>query len=57
MRTLTFQSALLPDGFARDVAIEIDGDGNIGRITPDSGHSGTGCALPGIANLHSHAHQ
>ncbi len=57
MRTLNFQSALLHDGFAHDVAIDVDNSGNIERITTDSGLGGHGCALPGIANLHSHAHQ
>ncbi len=57
MRTLSFQSALLQDGFASDVAFDVDDAGTIVRITPNSGLGGTGCALPGIANLHSHAHQ
>ena len=57
MRTLNFQSALLPEGFARDVAIEVDNNGVINAVAANSGHGGTGCVLPGIANLHSHAHQ
>ncbi|MEM7083238.1 MAG: formimidoylglutamate deiminase [Pseudomonadota bacterium] len=52
-----FEFALLPDGLARNVAIEID-DGRITRVTPNSAQTGAaGLALPGMANLHSHAHQ
>ncbi|MFK8030874.1 MAG: formimidoylglutamate deiminase [Gammaproteobacteria bacterium] len=57
MITLNFQSALLPEGFAHDVAIEVDVNGNISRVTANANAGGSGCALPGIANLHSHAHQ
>lgn len=59
-RTLWFASALLADGWARDVEIGIAA----GRITairknvPDSrAERQAGVALPGMINLHSHAFQ
>ncbi|HEX4505356.1 MAG TPA: formimidoylglutamate deiminase [Alphaproteobacteria bacterium] len=57
---LHFTTALLQDGWVRDVRLTLDG----GRITgieqgvaptPDDERAGIG--LPGIANLHSHAFQ
>ncbi|MFC3136502.1 formimidoylglutamate deiminase, partial [Microbaculum marinum] len=60
MRRLWFEHALLPDGWARSVAIGID-DGRIASVTPDAGRSGAdafdGAVVPGLANLHSHAFQ
>lgn len=53
--------ALLPDGWARDVAIAVGRDGTIGAVAPDSAADGAtrlaGPALPGMTNLHSHAFQ
>jgi formimidoylglutamate deiminase len=52
------QDALLPAGWARDVTIAIDEDGSIAAV--QSGKDGEplrGPALPGMANLHSHAFQ
>src|ERR1700735_4420191 len=57
---LHFTTALLQDGWANDVRLTL-ADGCIGTIErdvaagPDDERAGT--ALPGIANLHSHAFQ
>lgn len=53
--------ALLPGGFARDVRIELDGD-TIAAVRPAAPRRGgdeplPGIAVPGLANLHSHAFQ
>ena len=56
MRKMVFAEALLPRGWVRDVAIQVDGDGRIASITPGEA-GGTLIALPGLANLHSHAFQ
>ncbi|BDE05897.1 formimidoylglutamate deiminase [Vulcanimicrobium alpinum] len=56
------QTALLPSGWAPDVAIEIAPDGTIlsavpgSRVSPDDERI-DGPLIPGIANLHSHAFQ
>ncbi len=58
-------SALLPGGWAQRVAISIDAGGEIIEVlTGDAAQSLTtpvlrlrGCLLPGMPNLHSHAHQ
>ncbi|WP_426017250.1 formimidoylglutamate deiminase [Brevundimonas sp. DWR2-3-1b1] len=59
-RTLWFKAALLPDGWARDVRIGIAG-GRIASLDKDSKRDATdeggGVALPGVANVHSHAFQ
>lgn len=61
MRKLRFASALLPEGVAENVTIGIGADGTIGTVAAgrDDGATATepGLALPGIPNLHSHAHQ
>jgi formimidoylglutamate deiminase len=60
-RKLRLASALLPEGFRENVLIEIDAKGFIGALT--AGHHGSegrlirGIAVPGMANVHSHAHQ
>ena len=59
------ESALLPDGWAQQVTIGIDAAGNIqevrsGELVPEPSTSMrhvSGCIVPGMANLHSHAHQ
>jgi formiminoglutamate deiminase len=61
MKTLFFNHALLADGFARNVRISADETGLITHVAanspmPDSGAEGD-IALPGMANLHSHAFQ
>ncbi|NKB77125.1 MAG: formimidoylglutamate deiminase [Gammaproteobacteria bacterium] len=57
MNTLHLKSALLPSGWARDVQISIADDGNISDIKTGIAGATEGCLLPGMANLHSHAHQ
>lgn len=59
-RTLWFEATLLPDGWGRDVRIGIAG-GRIVSLETDVARSpadeGGGVALPGVANVHSHAFQ
>lgn len=51
------RDALLPDGWARDVTISVDG-GNIVEVCAGSaGEKLHGPVLPGMANVHSHAFQ
>ncbi len=57
MNSIHINTALLATGWANDVVIDIGGDGNISRIQTDIAGAAPGCLLPGIANLHSHAHQ
>lgn len=60
MTRLFFEQALLPQGWARDVAIAVDA-GRIVRIAsgsqPEPGDQRHRIGLPGVANLHSHAFQ
>ncbi|MHA7850244.1 formimidoylglutamate deiminase [Roseovarius sp.] len=63
MTMIWAEQALLPIGWARDVAIRIDGTGRIADVTPgqpptaaDQG-TRTGILLPAPANAHSHAFQ
>ena len=62
MTTLFASSALLPDGWARDVRVTLDG-GRIAGVEPAATPGPddlrlTGCALlPAMPNLHSHAFQ
>jgi len=53
--------ALLPQGWARNVRIEVDARGEISAAVRDSSPEGAarlaGPVLPGMANLHSHAFQ
>lgn len=58
-RTLHFSTALLPGGWAHDVAIDIDANGMISavRTGEKQGECMTGVAVPGMPNVHSHAHQ
>ena len=57
---LWFEQALLPDGWARDVRIGVR-DGVIVDVTTgtakEAADGGGGAALPGVANIHSHAFQ
>lgn len=52
------ETALLPDGWARDVAVEVV-EGRIARVTAGAAPAGMrlGCLLPAPVNLHSHAFQ
>jgi formimidoylglutamate deiminase len=55
------ERALLPDGWSRDVLIEIGADGGIASVTPGAAAGAApraeGPILPGMPNLHSHAFQ
>jgi formimidoylglutamate deiminase len=57
---LFFEEALLPQGWARDVRIEIDAGRLVGveaGVAARPGDERHAIGLPGIANLHSHAFQ
>jgi formimidoylglutamate deiminase len=58
-RKLRFDSVLLPTGWARGVCVSIDAGGLISNIETSSKDSElvSGITVPGMANLHSHAHQ
>ncbi len=55
------ESALLPEGWARDVLFEIAADGDLAAVTtgaaPGAAPRAAGPVLPGMPNLHSHAFQ
>ncbi|WP_102108437.1 formimidoylglutamate deiminase [Oceaniglobus roseus] len=59
MTRIWAEQALLPTGWARDVAVEIGADGRIASVTPGAAPGGqrVGALLPAPANLHSHAFQ
>jgi formimidoylglutamate deiminase len=64
MPSLLAPSALLPSGWARDVRIDITSCGTISAVTPEAWQRGgdrierlSGPAVPGVANVHSHAFQ
>ena len=57
MGTLHFTKALLPGGWANNVRVSIDDSGIISNIEKEISGANHGCLLPGMANLHSHAHQ
>jgi formimidoylglutamate deiminase len=60
MTLLHAETALLPDGWAHDVEVEVQG-GRIARVAagvPEGRQgAGVGCLLPAPVNLHSHAFQ
>jgi formimidoylglutamate deiminase len=60
MRKLFFDHALLPSGWATDVAIDVE-EGVIRAIRANAASDGreriAGIALPGLPNLHSHTFQ
>ncbi|MBW8840221.1 MAG: formimidoylglutamate deiminase, partial [Sphingomonadales bacterium] len=60
MPTLWFERALLPDGWAEQVRIAIDG-ATISAVqtgvAPEPGDQRHGAALPGLCNVHSHGFQ
>lgn len=60
MTTLFASAALLPDGLARDVVIELEG-ARIARVsvgsTPEGADECHALVVPGSGNLHSHAFQ
>ncbi|MGH9576369.1 MAG: amidohydrolase family protein, partial [Terriglobales bacterium] len=53
--------ALLPEGWARNVRIEVDARGDITQVTANAAAENAeplaGPVLPGMANVHSHAFQ
>ena len=53
------ERALLPDGWANTVLIEVDVAGNIIAVTSDTDAGDAdridGVVLPGMPNIHSHA--
>ena len=55
-------SALLPEGWARNVRLGWDAQGRLTEVTPDAAAApgdehAAGPVLPGMPNLHSHAFQ
>jgi formimidoylglutamate deiminase len=59
MTTLWSPHALLPDGWARNVSVTLDGSGKITSVKQDTSPQGqrVGILLPAPANAHSHAFQ
>ncbi|BBC73390.1 formimidoylglutamate deiminase [Altererythrobacter sp. B11] len=61
MTGLWFERALLPTGWASNVAVDLTHRGTIAAIATDCADAGErmryGVALPGVPNLHSHAFQ
>jgi formiminoglutamate deiminase len=61
MTALFAETALLPEGWARDVRLEWDAAGNLVRVAPNAPADGAerahGVVVPGMPNLHSHAFQ
>ena len=57
MSILHCKHALLASGWADNVRVTIDDVGTIANVEMDVSGVSQGCLLPGIANLHSHAHQ
>ena len=59
-QTLYFDHALLPQGWARDVRLSLR-DGLVAQVeqgvAPEAADERHAAALPGVANLHSHAFQ
>ncbi len=60
MKSIIFSKALLTNGWADNVLLNINNQGRIEEIIKDykgSGHVVAGYALPGMNNVHSHAFQ
>lgn len=59
--TYHFERALVGESLAENVLVEVDGEGVISTVRADAPATGSGriegIALPGMANLHSHAFQ
>ena len=59
-KTIWAESALLAEGWAHNVTLETDHAGNIASISTDTAYQNGdrhSVIIPGIANVHSHAHQ
>ncbi|NND82940.1 MAG: formimidoylglutamate deiminase [Gammaproteobacteria bacterium] len=56
-KELSFKTALLPTGWVDDVAVCVDASGDISNVASGARNPQNGCLIPGLANLHSHAHQ
>lgn len=60
VRKLILERAMLPDGWAKDVALDIV-DGTISAVKSNADRAGrdfvAGIAIPGLPNLHSHCFQ
>ena len=61
MTALFAETALLPDGWAAQVRLEIDAQGDLAAVETGASAAGAerlaGVVLPGMPNLHSHAFQ
>ncbi|MFO1170716.1 MAG: formimidoylglutamate deiminase [Hyphomicrobiaceae bacterium] len=61
MSKLFFERALLAEGWAGDVRIDVDAEGRIASVAKGASPGGAdhrgAIGLPGLANLHSHAFQ
>ena len=61
MTVLWAESALLPEGFADAIRLEVDGSGALAAVQIGADPAGAervqGVVLPGMPNLHSHAFQ
>jgi formimidoylglutamate deiminase len=61
MAALFAETALLPQGWARDVRLEWEDGGDLVRVAPNGSAAGAerarGPVVPGMPNLHSHAFQ
>ena len=59
--SLFAENALTPEGWQRDVRIDVDATGTIAAVRPDASSQGAECVagplIPGMPNLHSHAFQ
>ena len=59
-QTIWAESAILPEGWANGVALEIDESGHIQSISKNTAYQRGdkhSVIIPGITNVHSHAHQ
>src|SRR5579883_2210601 len=61
MKTFFAETALMPEGWARDVRLTVDDAGDLVACEPGAAPGGAerldGTVLPGMPNLHSHAFQ
>ena len=57
MQVLHAKSALMPEGWARDVTITIDKNGRIASLSPAPADISVDILLPAPGNVHSHAFQ